>query len=100
MQRITKSKTFVFEAPISDEIVAKLKQWGQVSTSAALTVFTLGSGEVRIRVIRDTPSVKVRRISIKPECGCVLELDEVREFEKGTVYYRYIGYKPCEAHKS
>ncbi|KUO85468.1 MAG: hypothetical protein RXQ56_07910 [Thermoproteus sp.] len=99
MQRVVKTKTFVFEAPISEEIVARLSQWGRVASSGALTVFTIDAGEVTTKVIREDARGKVRRIYVRPPCGCLLVLDEVRDFEHDTLYYRFVRYDPCAQHK-
>ncbi|MEZ0248956.1 MAG: hypothetical protein ABWJ97_06755 [Thermoproteus sp.] len=99
MQRVVRSKTFVFEAPISDEIVARLSQWGRVASKGVLTVFTMDSGEVKTRVVKEDARSRVRRIYIEPSCGCLLELDEVRDFERDTLYYRFVKFEPCPKHK-
>ncbi|AEA11793.1 MAG: hypothetical protein ACP5I3_01925 [Thermoproteus sp.] len=99
MQRVVKTKTFVFEAPISEEIVARLSQWGRVASKGSLTVFTIDSGGVTTKVVKEDARSKVRRIYIEPPCGCLLVLDEVRDFERDTLYYRFVKYEPCDRHK-
>lgn len=99
MQRIVRTKTFVFEAPISDEIISKLSLWGQVASRGRLTVFVMDSGEIKTRVVKEDARNKVRRIYIEPSCGCKLTLDEVRDFERDSLYYKFIKYEPCDKHK-
>ncbi len=99
MQRVVRTKTFVFEAPISDEIVSKLSSWGQVASKGRLTVFTMDSGEIKTRIVRENARSRIRRIYIEPSCGCKLILDEVRDFEQDTLYYRFVKYEPCDRHK-
>ncbi len=99
MQRVVRTKTFVFEAPISEEIVSKLSLWGRVTSKGNLTIFAMDSGEIKTKILKEDARNKVRRIYIEPSCGCVLTLDEVRDFDKETLYYKFIKYEPCPQHK-
>ncbi|MFB6489742.1 MAG: hypothetical protein TU35_000595 [Thermoproteus sp. AZ2] len=100
MQRIIKSRNFIFEGGLDDAIKARLGAWGRIIPKGDLVFFELDSGEVKVRALGGDARTSLRRIYIKPACGCVMELDEVRNFDDGSISYKLVKFKPCPQHAS
>ncbi|MBP1449038.1 MAG: hypothetical protein JZD41_03330 [Thermoproteus sp.] len=99
MQRITRTKSFVFEGKIGDEIASKLSLWGRVFVKGELLIFSIDSGEIKARSMKADAKSSVRRIYIEPACGCRMEIDEIRDFENDTISYNLVEVKYCPQHK-
>lgn len=100
MQRVVRSRGFVFEAPLPSGVEGLLGLWGSISRRGAVAAFVMESGEVRTRKVEEDARRSVRRISVAPPCGCLLELEEVRDFEAGSVSYREARRALCPRHKA
>lgn len=100
MQKIVRSKSYVFEGVLPDEVVALLEKWGRVVKRGEIYAYTLDSGEIKAKKVSESPSELVRRIYVHPGCGCVLELDERRNFETGEVTYSVYRQRLCPSHQT
>lgn len=100
MQRVIRSRSFIFEGGLDDVVKAKLSAWGRIVPKGNLIFFELDSGEVKVRALGGDAHTSLRRIYVKPACGCVMELDEVRNFDDGSITYRLVKFKPCQQHAS
>ncbi|MFN3803874.1 MAG: hypothetical protein ACK4SY_02340 [Pyrobaculum sp.] len=97
--KVVRSKTYVFEGQVPGDVVAILEKWGRAIRRDAITVYTIEQGEIRAKKVSESPSQVVRRIYINPHCGCVLELDEIKDFERDNVSYVVIKKKICQTHQ-
>ncbi|MEZ0320144.1 MAG: hypothetical protein ABWK05_09195 [Pyrobaculum sp.] len=100
MQKVIRSRSYVFEGELPQDILEVLTKWGSVVKRGEVYVYTIETGEIKARKIADEPGRAVRRIYITPGCGCVLELDEVRDFELGGVSYSVYRKKLCPTHQT
>ncbi len=99
MQRVVRSKVFIFEGE-PPEGAAVLENWGVLTKRDKISIFTIESGEIRVKKIREDITSVVRRIYIKPACGCLLTLEEIRDFENETVTYLVVDKKLCPSHQT
>lgn len=99
MQKIVRSKKFIFEGELPGD-AAILEKWGVLSKRDKISIYTIESGEIRVSKMREDATRVIRRVRIKPACGCLLELDEIRDFEKETVTYAIVDIKLCPRHQT
>ncbi|MFN7105769.1 MAG: hypothetical protein ACK4M3_04220, partial [Pyrobaculum sp.] len=85
--KVIRSKTYVFEGQVPQDVVAHLERWGKAIRRDNITVYTIELGEIKAKKISESPTRAVRRIYINPQCGCMLELDEIKDFEQDSVVY-------------
>lgn len=100
MQRVVRSRSYVFEGNLTGDVVTLLEKWGTAKKSGEVVIFAINSGEIKIRKVSEGPNSVVRRIYIGPTCGCLLELDEVRSFEEGRVTYSIFKLRLCQDHQA
>jgi hypothetical protein len=50
--------------------------------------------------VAEGPTYTVKRIYIEPGCGCLLELDERRDFEENIVAYSIYRKRLCTQHQA
>ncbi|ABL87522.1 conserved hypothetical protein [Pyrobaculum islandicum DSM 4184] len=100
MQKVIRSKSYVFEGELPEEISTLLEKWGRLVKRGEVAVYMIDSGEIKMRKISENPTQVVRRIYIHPSCGCMLEIDETRDFEQGKTTYTLYMKKLCQEHKS
>jgi len=100
MQKVIRSKTYIFEGELSEEICGLLEKWGRLVKRGEITTYSIESGEMRMRKVAEGPTYTVRRIYVEPGCGCLLEIDEGRDFEKNKVSYSIYRKKLCPQHQA
>ncbi|MCU7787461.1 hypothetical protein ODS41_05945 [Pyrobaculum sp. 3827-6] len=100
MQKVVRGRSYVFEGELAGDVVTLLEKWGTVKRSGEVVIFSIDSGEIKIRKVSESPSAVVRRIYISPSCGCLLELDETRNFEEGRVFYSLHKLRLCQEHQA
>ena len=98
--KVVRSRAYVFEGELPEEVVALLEKWGQLVKRGEVAVYSMDSGEVRVKKVADSPTKVVRRLYISPGCGCLVELDEERDFEEGKVRYSLAKKRLCPAHQT
>jgi len=99
MQKVVRSKSYVFEGDVPQEVSELLKKWGTLVKKGEVYLYAVDMGEIKVRKIADEPTKTIRRIYIMPDCGCVLELDETRNFENGVVTYSIFKKRLCPTHQ-
>lgn len=100
MQRVIRSKTYIFEGELPEEVSTLLEKWGKLVKKGEVVAYTVESGEIRIRKVAEGPTYTVKRIYIEPSCGCLLELDERRDFEENKVAYSIYRKRFCAQHQA
>lgn len=100
MQRVLRSKSYVFEGDLPEEAVLLLEKWGRLVKKGEIQVYSIEQGEIKVRKISESPTRSTRRIYINPACGCLLEIDESRDFEEGQVAYSIYKKKLCQEHQA
>ncbi|MEM1598664.1 MAG: hypothetical protein QXP31_05800 [Pyrobaculum sp.] len=100
MQKVVRSKSYVFEGELPQDILEVLTKWGNAVKKGEVCIYTIDTGEIKARRIVEGPMRTVRRIYITPGCGCVVELDELRDFELGSVSYSVYKKKLCPTHQT
>jgi hypothetical protein len=100
MQKIIRSKTYIFEGELPEEVSTLLERWGNLVKKGEVVAYTVESGEMRIRKVAEGPTYTVKRIYIEPSCGCLLELDERRDFEENKVAYSIYRKRLCAQHQA
>jgi|GEM_PF-706007 hypothetical protein len=99
MQKVIRGKTYIFEGELPEEISGLLEKWGRLVKRGEITTYSIESGEMRMRKVADGPTYSVRRIYVEPGCGCLLEIDERRDFEENQVSYSIHRKKLCPQHQ-
>jgi len=99
MQKVIRGKTYIFEGELPEEISGLLEKWGRLVKRGEITMYSIESGEMRMRKVADGPTYSVRRIYVEPGCGCLLEIDERRDFEENQVSYSIHRKKLCPQHQ-
>lgn len=83
-----------------EEAATLLEKWGKLAKKGEIAVYSIESGEIRVRKVAEGPTYSARRIHVQPTCGCVLELEELRDFEQMRVSYRVVAKKLCKEHQA
>jgi len=100
MQKVIRGKTYIFEGELPEEISGLLEKWGRLVKRGEIITYSIESGEMRMRKVADGPTYSVRRIYIEPGCGCLLEIDERRDFEENQVSYSIYRKTLCPQHQA
>ena len=100
MQKVIRGKTYIFEGELPEEISGLLEKWGRLVKRGEITTYSIESGEMRMRRVADGPTYSVRRIYVEPGCGCLLEIDERRDFEENQVSYSIHRKTLCPQHQA
>ncbi|RFA92949.1 hypothetical protein [Pyrobaculum aerophilum] len=100
MQRALRGKSYVFEGELPEEVALLLEKWGKLVKRGEVAIYSIEQGEIKIRKISESPTKSVRRIYINPACGCVLEIDESRDFEEGRIAYALYKKRLCPEHQA
>jgi len=100
MQKVVRTKTYIFEGELPEEASALLEKWGTLVKRGQVTTYTIDSGEIRIRKVAEGPTYSVRRIYIGPSCGCLLEIEERRDFEEEKTTYSIYRKRLCPTHQA
>jgi hypothetical protein len=100
MQKVIRSKTYIFEGELPEEISSLLEKWGRLVKRGEVATYSIESGEMRMRKVADGPTYSVRRIYVEPACGCLLEIDERRDFEENKVSYSIYSKTLCPQHQA
>jgi len=98
--KVVRSRAYVFEGELPEEVVALLEKWGRLVKRGEVAVYSMDSGEVKVKKVAEDPAKVVRRLYISPGCGCLVELDEVRDFEEGKVRYSLAKTRLCPEHQT
>ncbi|MEM0369173.1 MAG: hypothetical protein QXT46_04835 [Pyrobaculum sp.] len=100
MQKIVRGKSYIFEGDLPHEITTLLEKWGRLIKRGEIVIYTIDTGEIKSKRLSETPTSVLRRIYIQQRCGCLLEIDEDKNFETNTVTYRIFKKRLCGEHQA
>lgn len=99
MHKIIKAKSYVFEAEPPIDAINFLEKWGRLVKKGEVYIYTIEMGDIKSKKIEDSPTKSVKRIYINSGCGCVLEIDEIKDFDNEKTTYTIYKKKICKTHQ-